>query len=248
MTETKQPDSKEEEEFQRFLDYSQDSNDEWVRAVYRMYLAQQQAEAAMKAEGREFCPVSYDDEISPADKMKCLKLQGVPERVMKNLGVLKETVPVRYVREFALSPREAWCMVLSGGKGTGKSTAAAVWLYEEAVRVPTHEERYWWNGTKIARTNGYARDFEKMIKSHLMVIDDLGVEYLDKNGNFLQRLDELIDERYSNFKRTIITTNLNALAFKERYGERVADRMREGFAWGGGFMELSTNSMRGNNA
>ena len=28
------------------------------------------------------------------------------------------------------------------------------------------------------------------MQSKFMVIDDLGVEYLDKNGNFLQRLDE----------------------------------------------------------
>jgi DNA replication protein DnaC len=77
-----------------------------------------------------------------------------------------------------------------------------------------------------------------------MVIDDLGVEYLDKNGNFLQRLDELIDERYSNYRQTIITTNLNVKAFKERYGERVADRIREGFEFGGAFMELAESSMR----
>ena len=83
-----------------------------------------------------------------------------------------------------------------------------------------------------------------MMQSKLMVIDDLGIEYLDKNGNFLQRLDELLDERYSNFRKTIITTNLNADAFKDRYGERVADRMREGFTWGGGFIELADDSMR----
>jgi len=244
MTEIKQQDSSEEEEFQRFLDYSKDSDDEWVKAVYRLYLAQEQKKAVMAAEGREFCPISEDGKINPEDKIKCLKMWCVPERILKNLGNLKITKPINYVREFALAPREAWCLILSGGKGTGKSTAAAAWLYEEAVRVPTHEERFWWNGTRIARTNGYNKEYEKMMKSHLMVIDDLGVEYLDKNGNFLQRLDELIDERYSNFKRTIITTNLNARAFKERYGERVADRMREGFSWGGGYMELSDNSMR----
>ena len=239
--ETKQPDSEEENPF---LDYREDTADEWMRAVYRMYTRQKQREAADAAEGREFCPV--EEGASGGCRIKCLRTWGVPERILKNLENLKDTKAVKYIKDFTLSPREAWCMVLSGGKGTGKSTAAAVWLYESVPPegAPAYQRRYWWNGTKIARTNGYAKDFEKMIQSKLMVIDDLGVEYLDKNGNFLQRLDELIDERYSNFRKTVITTNLNAEAFKDRYGERVADRMREGFAWGGGFMELADTSMR----
>ena len=239
--ETKQQNSEEENPF---LDYREDTADEWMRAVYRMYTLQKQREAADAAEGREFCPV--EEGLSAGDRIQCLGVWGVPERILKNLELLKETKPVHYVREFTLCPREGWCLILSGGKGTGKSTAAAVWLYENVPLdgAPTYQTRYWWNGTRIARTNGYAKDFEKMMQSKLMVIDDLGVEYLDKNGNFIQRLDELIDERYSNFRKTIITTNLNAEAFKERYGERVADRMREGFAWGGGFMELSDDSMR----
>jgi DNA replication protein DnaC len=241
VMETKQQDSEEENPF---LNYREDTADEWMRAVYRMYTRQKQREAADAAEGREFCPV--EEGASASSRIQCLRIWGVPERILKNLEMLEETKAVKYVREFNLSPREGWCLVLSGGKGTGKSTAAAVWLYENVPPegAPTYQRRYWWNGTKIARTNGYAKDYEKMIQSKLMVIDDLGVEYQDKNGNFQQRLDELMDERYSNFRKTIITTNLNAEAFKDRYGERVADRMREGFAWGGGFMELADDSMR----
>jgi len=232
MTETKQ------------LDFSEDSSDEWIRSAYKIYKKSKEQQAVDAAEGREFCPV--EEGLKPHERIKCLQVWGVPERILKNLEILKETKFVKAVRDFSLCPREAWCLVLSAGKGTGKSTAAAVWLYDNVPieGAPTYQTRYWWNGTRIARTNGYAKDFEKMMQSRFMIIDDLGVEYLDKNGNFLQRLDELIDERYSNFKRTIITTNLNAVAFKERYGERVADRMREGFAWGGGFVELSDDSMR----
>lgn len=226
------------------LDFSADSDDEWMQACHRMYTRQKQVAAAEAAEGREFCPVEEGPNIG--EKLGCLRAWGVPERVLKNLEELKETKFVKTVRDFSLCSREAWCLVLSADKGAGKSTAAAVWLYDNVPLegAPTYKTRYWWNGTRLARANGYAKEYERMMQSQFMVIDDLGVEYLDKNGNFLQRLDELIDERYSNFKRTIITTNLNAVAFKERYGERVADRMREGFAWGGGFVELSDDSMR----
>lgn len=232
MTETKQ------------LDFSADSNDEWMQAAYRMYSRQKEREATDAAEGREFCPM--EEGLKAHERIKCLQTWGVPERILQSLESLRETKAVEWVREFTLCPREAWCLVLSGGKGTGKSTAAAVWLYENVPPegTPAYITRYWWSGTRIARTNGYAKDFEKMMQHKFMVIDDLGVEYLDKNGNFLQRLDELIDERYSNFKRTIITTNLNVEAFKERYGERVSDRLREGFAWGGGFFEITEDSMR----
>tara|TARA_R110002051_G_scaffold314371_1_gene391405 strand:- start:3030 stop:3698 length:669 start_codon:yes stop_codon:yes gene_type:complete len=188
--------------------------------------------------------MAHSDEPTPTAKLSCLRTWGVPERIIKNLENLKTTKAVNIVKNWADTPREAWCLILSADKGTGKSTAAATWLYDMASEAPTYLKRYWWSGTRIARTNGYAKEFESMMQSRYMVIDDLGVEYLDKNGNFLQRLDELIDERYSNFRKTIITTNLNTQAFKERYGERVADRIREGFHSGGAFMELSDASMR----
>ena len=82
------------------------------------------------------------------------------------------------------------------------------------------------------------------MRERVIVIDDLGVEYLDKNGYFSHRLDELIDERYSNYRKTVITTNLNAKAFQTRYGARVADRIREGFKHGGAYVEIAMGSLR----
>lgn len=173
---------------------------------------------------------------------------GVPARIIKNLRELDETRAVEVIREFQGSPPEGWSLILSADKGTGKSTAAALWLmsHVQDVHINTNlkQIRRWWTGTRLARVSSYGAEFEKICALPTMVIDDLGVEYLDKNGNFLQKLDELIDERYSNFRKTIITTNLNANHFRDRYGERVADRIREGFEHGGAFIELSETSMR----
>ena len=234
---------------QEHFDFRKDSSDEWMKAAHRIYTRQKEMEAVDKAEGREFCPVEMEEEgLHPHQKIECLKKWGVPERILHNLsdiGSLVSTKAKEAVTNFLLQPREAWCLVLSGGKGTGKSTAAAVWLYGNVPEhTPRYLSRYWWTGTRIARTNGYHKDYEKMMETRCMVIDDLGIEYLDKNGNFLQRLDELMDERYSNFRRTVITTNLNAAAFKDRYGERVSDRLRESFAAGGQYVEIPENSMR----
>ena len=76
MTETKQ------------LDFSADSNDEWMQACHRMYTRQKQKEAADAAEGREFCPV--EEGLNPHERIKCLQAWGVPERILNNLEVLKE--------------------------------------------------------------------------------------------------------------------------------------------------------------
>ncbi|MAH47516.1 hypothetical protein CMI37_16975 [Candidatus Pacearchaeota archaeon] len=230
------------------LDFSEDTDDEWMQVVGK--LRERQRVMNLELSGKEQEEFDPDEGASASEKMKCLQTWGVPERILKNIfsveNPLEKTKAVKWVRQFSLQPREAWCLVLSGGKGTGKSTGAAVWLYDNVPPdgAPSYTTRYWWSGTRIARTNGYAKEFEKMMQHKFMVIDDLGVEYLDKNGNFLQRLDELIDERYSNFKRTIITTNLNVQAFQDRYGDRVTDRLREGFAYGGGFYEIADDSMR----
>jgi|TARA_Y100000296_G_C5153464_1_gene247682 DNA replication protein DnaC len=232
---------------QKHFSFVKDSSDEWIKAAHRIYTKQKQAEAVEKAEGREFYPIGQEG-LHPHEKIECLRKWGVPERILANLGNISglvNTKAKKAVSNFVMQPRDAWCLVLSGGKGTGKSTAAAVWLYENTpTEAPSYKSRYWWTGTRIARTNGYNKDYEKMLESQYMVIDDLGIEYLDKNGNFLQRLDELMDERYSNFRRTVITTNLNAEAFKERYGDRVSDRLRESFSAGGQYVEIPEESMR----
>jgi len=200
------------------LDFSKDTDDDWMEVVAKLRERQRVMQLELGEEEREGFKPAEGPGIT--EKIKCLQAWGVPERILKNLfseeSPLKATKAVEWVREFSLQPREAWCLVLSGGKGTGKSTGAAVWLHDNVPidGAPTYTTRYWWSGTRIARTNGYAKDFEKMLQHKFMVIDDLGVEYLDKNGNFLQRL------------------------------ERVTDRLREGFAYGGGFYEIADDSMR----
>ena len=77
-----------------------------------------------------------------------------------------------------------------------------------------------------------------------LVIDDLGVEYLDAKGYTQKRFDEILDERYSNFRKTLITTNLNARDFRDRYGTRIFDRIREGLSSGGAFVEIGEKSYR----
>ena len=124
---------------------------------------------------------------------------------------------------------------LSGNPGSGKTTAAGHRLFLAECGL-------FLKAARLSRWQRYDDDeMEKLFTRNPIVIDDLGTEYQDAKGNFMAILDEVIDVRYDRSRPTYITTNLDAAAFKERYGERIADRIRES----GRFVSLSDASMRG---
>ena len=201
-------------------------------------------------EGREYS----EEKLAPTTEAeKCAAAadacpdQGIPKRIIDTMtSEILETPAMLAISEFLTKPKEAWCIVLAGPKGCGKSTAAGFYLWSKTMSslASPPKTRRWWTASRLARVSGYNQDFEPLIQVPTMVIDDLGVEYLDKNGYFSHRLDEIIDERYSNYRPTIITTNLNGRDFRARYGDRVIDRIREGFPYGGKYIEINNNSMR----
>ncbi len=175
-----------------------------------------------------------------ADLRAVLGPWAVPLRVLDTMPTLQETPLTLAVDQWALT--KSWCLVLSASKGAGKSTAAGAWLSSHAANVSPGPglKRHWWTGVQLARLDIYTRALDVICGLASLVIDDLGVEFLDTKGALQQRLDCILDERYGNYRKTIITTNLSALHFKERYGERIADRIRED----GKFMEFSDGSRR----
>lgn len=73
----------------------------------------------------------------------------------------------------------------------------------------------------------------------LLIIDEIGLQRGSDDEEHL--LFEIINERYSYFKPTIIISNLNASDIKQYIGERALDRMREG---GGKFIPFDWHSYR----
>jgi len=99
----------------------------------------------------------------------------------------------------------------------------------------------WVTAARLSRQDRYDEDsMSELLTTDHLVVDDLGGEYLDKNGFYIGLLDELVNEREANKRPTIFTTNLNAKAFHDRYGERIYDRIKEG----GRFIACGTSSMR----
>jgi DNA replication protein DnaC len=95
---------------------------------------------------------------------------------------------------------------------------------------------------RLARWSRYDEAaMEKLLKAKRLVIDDIGTEFMDANGSYQALLDEIVNERYANKRPTLMTTNLEVQAFAARYGERVADRIRES----GRFVFVGRDSLRG---
>lgn len=134
-------------------------------------------------------------------------------------------------------------LVLSGTRGCGKTTAAAWWLLQR--RKPSEYVRVgpprFVDASSLARWPRYDdAKMRELERASALVIDDLGVEYDDKNGAFRSFVDGLVNSRYAACLPTCITTNVPAADFRQRYGERIADRIREV----GRFVELSGESLR----
>jgi hypothetical protein len=162
---------------------------------------------------------------------------GVPKRAAGALLAMDADRPgPRAVRAWFAAPvtSQKPLLVLLGEPGTGKTVAAA-----EACRLslatshPTlfgfTDPAVWVACAELANLSSFTDAdrawFERMQSAWLLVLDDLGTEQLHAQAQ--QRLERLIDERYGNNRRTVITSNASKEAFQERVGARITDRIRE---------------------
>jgi DNA replication protein DnaC len=140
-------------------------------------------------------------------------------------------------------------VVVSGPPGCGKTVSACAWIAAGIVGTsfsysPSGREirqPYFVTAARLSRWDRYDNDaINVLLRAPRLALDDIGSEYADAKGNFLAVFDEVIADRASNARPTVVTTNLSAAAFKDRYGERIADRIRES----GRFVSLTGASLR----
>lgn len=175
-----------------------------------------------------------------------LERSGVPERVADILrGNLDVTPPVRAVRNWWGTG--ASFLLLHGDTGRGKSVAAASALLEmrRVVRWNGGERSRWdssecsfESADELARMSYFGEEQHQTMK-HLgkvtcLVLDDLGAELMTEGWR--ATLDALLAERFGRTRcRTVLTTNVSTRRpkdgvpspFEERYGTRIARRIRE---------------------
>jgi DNA replication protein DnaC len=208
------------------------------------------------------------DAVPGADELRArqatiarLRGRGLPERAVEIIvdGKVRDTAEYAAHRRTQLfMAGTPGLLVLAGGKGCGKTTAGAIAASKQPTepyagassgRWPTHLYPQFRYAATIARMSKYEEEakvaeWTPLLEAWLLVIDDLGMEFVDKKGNFTSMLDEILAVRHGNRLRTIITANLTLEEFSERYGDRLLDRVKED----GVFYEVAGDSMRGRNA
>lgn len=169
-----------------------------------------------------------------------LERVGVPLRCAEMALEHDRTPAMQCARDWWETAQPTAFLLLLGGVGSGKSVAGA-WVTFMAcngmyMRNPNVDSRLLRGEGMFIRAAEVSRStmsdyesadrelFEELCDAKLLVLDDLGAER--SWDGWLSRLDELLDRRYGDRRRTVITSNLDAAAFKLRYGARIADRIR----------------------
>lgn len=193
------------------------------------------AEYRVAHEAKERAAAAEKLKAERAERVSALRLMlrtgQFPERAIEPalLNSQRETLAMGHVRRFAAQDSRS-LLVLAGGVGSGKTTAAA-WL---AAHLGKRSEFI--RAAHLESAGRYDKELrQRWMDARLLVVDDLGAEYADSKGNFLVELDELMDFYYGNRRVLVVTTNLSISEFKNRYGGdsgRIASRIRESGVWG----------------
>lgn len=205
-----------------------DAAAEWLSLAPKLTAEQWRRRDAEVAAAR--LPVSDRDNA----RLALLLEYGFPRRAVDlvHAGVDVAGPAIAHVRPHVAT---AEILVLSGPKGCGKTVSATWWAAQRRDRV-----RFLRASTFAASSRYDDREARAVWFSSALVLDDLGAEFADCKGSFLSDLDELVDVFYSDMRPLVVTTNCNLEQFRERYGERIADRLRECGRW----LSLSGDSLR----
>ena len=210
-------------------------SDEWWEQRTREIHAQQAKEAARAEQNRLIERAGeLDDNGFPAMAVAAARAE------------LADTIAMRFARTFVSIRAHGLCkrlLVLAGGVGAGKTTAAT-WV----ALMGKDPRPGFIRASSLERRGRYDRKLEEWLEDKTsLVIDDVGTEVLDGKGVFRSLLDDTIDKFYSDKRTLVMTTNLrprrarvgepghdpNELEqFAERYGDRVASRLVQLGEWG----------------
>lgn len=124
-------------------------------------------------------------------------------------------------------------LLICGGTGNGKTTMArALFRTIQKCNNVSFQEQTAATFAKLEAQRDENRfQLVNIKQAEYLLLDDLGVEPVSVKvwGNEVSPVAELLTQRYNLQKFTIVTSNLKEKELEERYGTRVADRIREMF-------------------
>lgn len=156
-------------------------------------------------------------------------------------GTLGDKTALNAIRRWAADGQH-WSIVLCGGPGSGKSTGAAWALHQFAGRMYTPK---WVSCPEVAELKFWTPSSELLKKrcrdAGVLVLDDIGAGAREENAKpWLAWLDNILDVRWANKRKTILTSNRTADQLSAWLGYRMADRLNEGK-----IVTVADKSMRG---
>lgn len=160
-----------------------------------------------------------------ADRAQALLDGRYPPRIVDEVRAEQPriaTPAIAHARRF-LGQSDLPILVLLGGTGSGKTTAAALVAREVGGPRPGHIR-----SSALERAGRYDREVAIWVESRtFLAVDDLGVEFKDGKGAFLSILDELLDVAYGHRRRFVLTANLTAASLADRVEGRIWSRIEE---------------------
>lgn len=135
---------------------------------------------------------------------------------------IKEKIE-KYLSKF---PNTKKNVVLTGATGTGKTYCAKLIEHQLTQKGFKVHMTSTFNLVKRMKDHLYSQDTSApydFFDCDLLIIDDLGAEPTIKNSDEL--LYTVINERYTNNKSLLVTTNLSKDQIQTRYGDRIFGRI-----------------------
>lgn len=120
-------------------------------------------------------------------------------------------------------------LLLMGPSGLGKTFlmhAMAKRLLDRGFNVLMMSAYRFLDIARKAYFSGQTSQMDSMMEADALFLDDLGSEPLMENITIVQ-LFNLINERQTTCRATVISTNLNLRELRERYTERVTSRLTD---------------------
>lgn len=169
-------------------------------------------------------------------RILALKKTGCGQRNIEAiLGAKEDTVATKAVAEWFGGDKTF--LLLCGPPGVGKSVAAteALWLHLQSKTSFIKERVDYVRAVDLAQwqlfATASAEKIERLKRLELLVIDNLGSEVT--TDVFRQTLFNIIDARYGDNLKTVLTTNLAPTSqdtkkesFASLYGPRIAHRVK----------------------
>jgi len=154
-----------------------------------------------------------------------IEARGVPDAIRAQVDEVRE-----YADHLDANLREGVGMLLKGPVGTMKTTLAVAVMQRQLqeggqamfLTMPSLLDSIF--SAKAVSPEDWNRFEMNLRQVPLLVLDDLGAEW--SAGWGMTKVDAIFSERYNRQRSTIVTTNLGSGEMKNRYADRIIDRLR----------------------